>query len=149
MKAHKVGRAVYIRVSPKDCMAVVDVLRQIDLLPRGMSFAQAVSLALSSAFEGLRQAGIIPTRTGFEFTDMMVHFPPDRKIDRMRKLDVTNAISGAGDFTAPSIIPETAERKRKRLRYEELKFKRETDPVNMSEVEMEEFRPLVDEFLPT
>ena len=142
----KAGRSVYIRVNPKDCQSVVDVLKRVDILPRGMSFSQGVSIALASCLEGLRQAGVIPTRDGYDFNEVMAAFPLDRKADRVRKLDITGVIQGKGDFEAPPIIVETPERARRRLRYEELRFKLNNDALNFSEENRAELRPLVDEF---
>ncbi len=139
----KIGRVARIRVNPKDCMAVVDVLKKLDIVPRGMSFSQGVSVVLSSALESFRQSGLIPIRDGFEFSQLLEVFPPDRPADRARKLEITEIMSA---HKAPALIPETPDRKRRRLRFEELKFKKEHDDLNWTEALQEEFRPLVDEF---
>lgn len=67
----KVGRVVYIRVNPKDCMSCIDVCQKVGTVTTGMSFAQLVSLALSSLLETVRRDGAIPTRGGFEYSQML------------------------------------------------------------------------------
>lgn len=147
----RVGRVARIRLSPRDCMAVVDILKHIGIHPTGMSFSQGVSITLSSALESFRQSKIIPTRDGFEYTELMRMFPPDRLIDRSRKLDITKhlqARTSDGAVVPPILVPDTPEVQRRRTRYNELRFKRENDEINMSEADWAEFRLLVDEFLP-
>lgn len=140
----KGGRVARIRLNPKDCMSIVDVLNRLDLHPSGMSFSQGVSIVLSSLLESLRQNNVIPRRE-FEFNEFMAMFPPDRLIDRGRKVDITNSMWGER-LQVPPLVPETPEIRRRRLRYEELKFKRENDELNWTPELQEEFRPLVDEF---
>ena len=69
------GRVAQIRLNPKDCMTVVDIVNQAGGIKPSMSFAQAVSLALGCAFETFRKKGVVPDRDGFEFNDMMQPFP--------------------------------------------------------------------------
>ena len=144
----KPGRTTYIRVNPKDCMSIIDVLKKIDYTPSGISFGQAVSVALGSMLESLRQAGVIPTRDGFEYLEMMKFFPPDTKASRGRKLAITDVVQQAGeDVNYPPVVPDTPEKARRRLRFGEMRFKKEADPINWSEADQREFQALVDEFL--
>ena len=144
----KAGRVACIRVNPKDCMAILDVLKRIDYLPPGMSFAHGVSVALGSVLESLRQSGVIPTRDGFDYSEMMKFFPPDTKASRGRKLAITDVVQQAGeDVNYPPVVPDTPERARRRLRFGEMRFRKEADPINWSEADQREFQVLVDEFL--
>jgi hypothetical protein len=106
----RAGQVVRIRVNPKDCMSVLDVMEVTGMQTQGMSFSAIVSLALSSAMEGLRQQGVIPTRTGFEFSDMMSVYL--RGSSQGRKVAMTNAIYNAGSefqvrpVAMPADLPE-------------------------------------------
>lgn len=145
----KAGRVVTLRVNPRDCMSVVAVLEKLEINTPGMSFAQAVSLALSSALEAFRQNNVLPKEDTFNFNKVMDRFPPEnpkyRQGIRARKLEVTEAIGLRG---APSLIPETPERKRRKLRLDELRFRVENDSQNMSDEEMVEYSELSNEFTP-
>lgn len=139
----RVGRIARIRVNPKDCVAIVDVLQKLEINTPGISFSQGVSIALSSAMEAFRQNGVIPVRDEFDYTKLMQRFPEDRPADRARKLEVTSAIGLRG---APALVGETPDRKRRRLRYEELRFKKKSDSLNWTDEEQQELVPLVEEF---
>ena len=139
------GRVIYIRVSPKDCMGVVDVLKVLEIKPSGMSFAQATSIAFSSAMESLRQSSIIPTRDGFGYGEMMSVFPPDSKASRGRKLEMSKIVQGR---SIRPIIEDAPDKARRRRRFEELTFRLQNDPLNISEVEHKEILELVEEFNP-
>jgi hypothetical protein len=73
-KGIRLGHVTSIRVSPKNCMAVIDLLRMADVPTEGMSFASAVSRALDLALTGLIKAGHLPDRDGFEYSEMMAPF---------------------------------------------------------------------------
>ena len=121
------GKVASIRVNPKDCMGVVDVVEAAGLRVEGMSFPAMVSLALGSLLQTMRDQGIIPDRAGFEYNEIMAPFHGSRR--SKRKLEITDTIhkagSGiklqglskpAGDFSAlteprevgPTVQPEPA-----------------------------------------
>jgi len=70
-----------------------------------------------------------------------------RKRGRGRR-DIAGVIDQLGsDAQVPGMpMVDSPEKARRRVRYEELKFKKENDPLNWTEELWEEFRPLVDEF---
>ncbi len=148
MSQMRPGRIVSIRVNPRDCMSVVDVIEKIGMHVNGMSYSQAVSVALSSALEGLRQAGLIPTRDGFEYSKVMTKFPIIMKGQRGRALDITKTFTLAGDSAQVRPVKGNPERMRKQRRYEELCFKLEGDPENFSPAEHEEVARLTAELFP-
>ena len=128
----KPGRVVSIRLNPRDCLAVIDVVEKLSLNIRGMSFSQAVSIALASAMESLRQAGAIPERDGFEFTEMMQRYPAVTKGARGQALRITNAMRLAGpDVQVPAAAP-SREVTQARIRLDELLLRCEADPLNAS-----------------
>src|SRR5258708_7077085 len=107
--------------------------------PTATQCQQAAMKALAQA-----DALVIQARKHLEeLSPLLEVFPPDRPADRARKLEITEIMSA---HKAPALIPETPDRKRRRLRFEELKFKKEHDDLNWTEALQEEFRPLVDEF---
>lgn len=95
----KAGLVISLRINPKDCMSVVDVLAKTGMIVPGMSFSAMTALALSSLLETMRQQGHIPTRSGFEFTEMMTPYLDGR---HARKVAAAKALEGLGsDFSAP------------------------------------------------
>ena len=124
MKRRFPGRVVSIRINPKDCMAAIDVIDKINMKVPGMSFAQVVSAAFSSAMESLRRANIIPTRDGFEFSEMMRVYPPSPKGSRGRTIAITETFGLAGsDGQIPAAVLESPAAKRARARFEALREK--------------------------
>lgn len=65
---------VRLRVSPKDCMSVVDAARLVGVPPEQYSMSALTSLVLSSLLEVHRKSGLIPERSGFEYSEMMEPF---------------------------------------------------------------------------
>lgn len=147
-KRFKAGRTVSIRVNPKDCMGVIDLADKLRYAPPGTSFSQLVSLALTSSLEALRANGIIPTRDGFEFSEMLARFPEPRDAARARALAITDTFQmAASDLKVPPAA-DAAQFQRGRSRFNELCVKNEADPANMSAGELEELRALALELNP-
>lgn len=143
------GRVVYIRVNPKDCMSAIDVCTKIGLNIKGMSFAQVVSVAFSSALEGLRQNAIIPSREGYEFSQMMLPYPAKpMKGERGRALDITKTFYLAGSEGQVPAAAANPARARSERRLEELRIKFNGDAINFSESEAEEMARLTQELYP-
>ena len=129
-KRLKPGQVTTIRVSPQDCMAVVDIL--IVGVPLGnLSFAQATKLAFSSMAESMRQNQIIPRRLGYEYLEMMDVFKEDLNGRRAAKLGQTSLNDAAGRrLQVAPVMPETPEMLRVKRAMDQLQFKRENDSVN-------------------
>lgn len=71
----KGGMTANIRVSPKDCLAVLDVMKAIDLDPYAHSFAGCVSLTLTTLIALARQQKVIPEEEdGFQYLNRMQPF---------------------------------------------------------------------------
>lgn len=62
-----VGQVVRIRVNPRDCLSVLDVVQVTAIDVKGMSFASIISMTFSSLLESLRKQGTIPRNEGFDF----------------------------------------------------------------------------------
>jgi hypothetical protein len=157
------GRVVRVRLSPRDCMGIADVVDKIEQYIPGMSFDVAVRLALSAALETFRANGSIPTRDGFEYTEMMDKYE-STKADARRQQALSKAFHMQGpDVKSPmlkappppqtilpaySTAPDTPEKAMRRTRWEELKFHHEQDPINMSDKDMIALAELNFEFTP-
>lgn len=104
MNTRRAGEVVRIRVNPTDCMGVVDVVRLSGISTRNMSFSQMASLALTSLLEGARTVGAIPTRTGYEYNELVgPHLQGERT---GAKLEVAQALyKQAADGRIPSFVP--------------------------------------------
>lgn len=137
------GRVVRIRVNPKDCMSVVDAISKIGLSVKGMSFSQAVSIALSSALESFRQNGVVPERDGFEYSEMMKQFPEATQSSRAQALGITKAIS-FGKVSVPAVLPASREMLQAQIRLDELLVKAEGDPLNMTQELKDEMEKLTE-----
>lgn len=87
------GKVTTIRVNPLDCLSVLDVCKSAGIEIPGGSFAQHVSLALSSLLQTVRDAGIIPTRDGFEYNEMMERFGDK---NTARKTAIADVVHRAG-----------------------------------------------------
>ena len=144
-KAINSGNVVTLRVNPKDSMSIVDLLKYLDVPLHNLSFNQAVKIALSSALASFRAQGILPEHDGFDYTQVMSPFASSLHARRGKKL-ISAHVLNSESFQAAPIIDEDYDRKKRRLRYNELTMKRRADPDNFSEAEQEEFVPLVEEF---
>jgi hypothetical protein len=143
------GEVVSIRVNPKDCMAVADLLDKLNAYSPGMSFSNAVAIALASSMESFRANGVLPERQGFEYTEMMRHFAFKKRTSRKIQLTTTFHATAAQYGIRP-LVPQTPENRiaqeRRKVRYDELKFKMENDALNWTPELTEEYVPLAKEF---
>lgn len=97
----KAGVVTSLRINPKDCMSIVDVLDKTGLLKAGMSFSSMAALTLSVLLETMRERGDIPTRDGFEFSEMV---GPYLNGNQSRKVAINKAVESIGsDFSAPAL----------------------------------------------
>lgn len=142
------GRVVKIRLSPQDCMAVVDVTSLTGVMVPGISFAQLVSSCLSSVLAGLREQRIIPTREGFEYAVMLEPFKDQPHIDRAQKLRITKDIKLQAVYRQHAPVAAPVVDRQKNARFTELAVKMEMHEVDMTEEEKNELRELTLELNP-
>lgn len=150
------GRVVQIRVSPTDCMACIDLVKSLEperpwgALPPGSSFAQCVSFALRVFCESARLSKTVPTREGFEFTEMMNMWPdtPGAKA-QARKVDISRtmerALGEAGRVPNVRDLPrgrpgQTAAQMRANRRVDELLGKKVATPDSWMPADEEELK---------
>lgn len=100
----RAGRVVSVRVNPKDCQSILDLVEKLPVpFSQDMSFAQHVSLALSSLLETARQQGLLPEPDQFEYLNRMERFGFNRH-SHGRKLAITETIGTLGsEFKAPVV----------------------------------------------
>ena len=144
----KAGRVVTVRINPADCMSVIDIAEKIGMRVRGVSFSQLVSVAVSSALESFRQNGIVPQRSGFEYSSMMAEFPVPRKEARSLALDVTKTFQMIGSTGQIPAVVANPELDRKKGRFEELVGKYTVDESSISKEEQDEMSALALELNP-
>lgn len=148
----KAGRVVRLRISPKDCMSVDDIVRKVHMFTPGMSFSQAASITLAALIETFRKQGHVPIRDGFEFTEMMNAYPKDQYAKR-RQIDITRTIDQAGSEIEMPVMPgmidveSSPQVKRLYMKLQELAAKRDADPENWSEAEQVEYKKLEQELV--
>lgn len=83
----KGGMVVRIRVSPKDCMSIIDAAQALGIQPTQYSMSALTSLVLSSLLEVQRKAGTVPTRSGFEYLSMMEPYTNRKGVTRQKMTD--------------------------------------------------------------
>lgn len=91
----KAGHVATIRVNPRDCQSVLDVLDAAGVPRRSLSFAQCVSLALGSLLETARRNELIPEPDEFEFLNRMQEYmTPARRRKSARVADALHDLGG-------------------------------------------------------
>lgn len=131
----KAGMVVSIRVNPKDCQSVLDLMESVGIKIGGQSFSQLCALAFSSLLEGARLQGAIPEPDAYQYLNRMGQYHKGKMTSR--KHAIAQTVYGAGtEFRAPTLqgrqeeeLPEhlrpTAEQLRAGSRLKELLVKQE------------------------
>ena len=70
----KPGQVVRLRISPTDCLSILDVLDQAGIPRQNISFSSCASLALATLLETARKANLIEEPNGFDFTERMAPY---------------------------------------------------------------------------
>lgn len=70
----KSGHVVSIRVNPRDCQTVLDLLDKVGYDRRSITFAQCVSMALASLLETARKSEILPEPDEFQYLQRMQQY---------------------------------------------------------------------------
>lgn len=91
----KAGHVVTIRINPRDCQSVLDVLDAAGVPRKALSFAQCVSLSLGSLLETARRNNLIPEPDEFEYLNRMSEYmTPDRRRKSARVADALHNLGG-------------------------------------------------------
>lgn len=146
------GIVVSIRVNPKDCQSILDLMEKIEYKTVGNSFSHLVSMALSTLLETARQQGGLPEPDPFQYLNRLGPFIGGKRTGR--KLAVAKAMNELGaSFKAPVMPVEakeapseppmhqpTAEQRRAVTRMQELEIKREHAPDTWTTRDEEEYK---------
>lgn len=97
----KGGIVATIRVNPRDCQSVLDVLEKAGIPTKGMSFAAMTALAFQSLMEAARQSQAIPEPDEFQF---LPRLQPYLRAKHGRKLEITKTVMGLGANLRPAPI---------------------------------------------
>lgn len=105
------GTVVRIRVNPEDCLSILDLVEKLPIpFKENMSFAQCVSLGLSSLLETARQQGLLPEVDGFQYLERMSRFGSKYNGVHKKKLEFTKTVGQLGsNFKSPTVQPPAAE----------------------------------------
>lgn len=153
------GRVATLRIRPADCMTIADLARlfNIPIDSGAVSFAAATSNVLANVCEYFRKQGVVPSRDGFEYTEVMKAFPQDARMTKMgyqysealytqeRPVNVQMLHATASPVLQRHERPITdldPEGRRKLTRIRELAFLVKSDPMNRSEDEFMEYDAL-------
>ena len=128
MSHSKIGKAMYIRVSPKNCMAICDALKLAGLQPSDFTFSSATARVLDMLLAGLIRDGVIPERDGFEFLNMMGEFVQQNRAQLPSVSYRQPTIRE--DAQTPAVVSKatTHEQRMANVRFKELMVKREHAP---------------------
>ncbi len=152
----KHGYVARVRVMPADIMTCIDLVQKAGIHTQGMSLSQCISLALKGLAQGARNTGMVPKRDGFEYSQMVAPFLS--QTTQVRKLHVAKLaeqemvrreafdLPPQGEQIANMAFNPTI-RAEKMARMEELKFKRDADPINFSDEDRAELERLATELI--
>ncbi len=101
---HKGGMTPTIRISPKDCLSILDVLDVAGVSRNGMSFASCTSLALSSLIGMAQRAGIIEEPDGFAYLDRVGPYH-GQKNDKRKRATANHLYEAAQHGSAAISLP--------------------------------------------
>lgn len=93
-----------IRVSPKDCMGIVDIMKGMGMNPYEHSFSGCVALSMSALIAVARKGGIIPKEEdGFQYLNVMESFldQPSTRAKRERTNQLYERAQQGLDNPAP------------------------------------------------
>lgn len=156
----RLGKVVSIRINPKDCMSIIDVLDAARVDTTGMSYSSMTALAVSALLEHMRNTKMIPVRDGFEYLKMMSQYIDSPRshaklivADRIQQHVLEHGSPAMEKLTVPDInksvsfgndaVPTSDPvRERMVIMWKELDFKRNRDKKNMDTFEKAEWHRL-------
>lgn len=101
----KAGQVTRLRVNPKDCQSVLDLLDRIGVPYQNLSFSQCTSIALASLLETARVHKTLPEPDPFQYLNRMSPFLGHGTSMQRKRLAAANALGSIGEtFQAPTLI---------------------------------------------
>lgn len=119
----KPGTVARIRVNPKDCIGIIDMLKAAGINTEHKSFAACTSLALSAMLDIMRKNQIIPDGDGFDYLEKM----QQTKDDRTKMQEAYSSV----DLSAPAMSIVEAQQHLKTL-----EEKRQEESLTMEEEQL-------------
>lgn len=102
----RAGLVVTIRVNPKDCQSILDLIDAVGFPRIGQSFSMLTGIALSSMLESFRTSGAIPEPDAFEYLNRMSQYIGQKRT--AKKLQIAKAVHEVGSgFRAPLVPVRT------------------------------------------
>lgn len=143
----KPGLVVTLRVNPQDAMSIVDTLFDLGVNTTNLSFNQATKLVLASFLEAHRSTGRIPTRSGFEYTELMRPFTESSYSNRGLKLKLASMLASPVDDDSSSPIEAITDpdKRKRRILYDELLLRKQSGD-GWTDTDQAELKPLLEEF---
>lgn len=97
----RAGTVTTIRINPRDCQSILDVLDAANVPRQHISFAQCTSLALGALLETARQNGLIPEPDEFQYLNRMQQYLGK---GRSKKASIAKELNNLGGrLRAPAI----------------------------------------------
>ncbi len=122
----KAGKVLTLRIRPEDILTAFDVVKLAGADPTNYSLASITNSALSISFATLRKLNLVPTRDGFEYSEVLSSWEASRKA-RSVQLETTTTLSSQVLTPLPTSTPQE-ETDRKEIRIEELRVKKQFNP---------------------
>jgi hypothetical protein len=123
----KLGTVVNIRISPANCMAIYDALLLAGIDPANYTFSSGASRVLDMLLDALRRDKLIPTRDGYEYTEIMKSFVPKMK-NNMPSPTLGKAEHSQSISVSQGPVVKSSEQRSAILRFKELMIKKEHAP---------------------
>lgn len=100
----KVGIVARIRVNPRDCQSLLDVLDRAGVQRQNMSFSGCVSMALASLLETARLQKIIPEPDPFNYLNRLSQYVGNGNAQQNTRSAVASGMGRLGDsISAPTL----------------------------------------------
>lgn len=103
----RAGTVTTIRVSPRDCQSILDVLDAANVPRQHISFAQCTSLALGALLETARQNGLIPEPDEFQYLNRMQQYLGK---NRSKKASIAKELNNLGGRLRAPVVEAPAQR---------------------------------------
>lgn len=99
----RAGFVARIRVNPKDCLSLLDIVQGSGLNVEGMSFSAITSLAMTCMIEAFRKAKTIPDNDGFDYARRMAPYVGGKSSYDKRVLTETLYVGAAAGLPVPEM----------------------------------------------
>ena len=102
----RAGLVARVRVNPRDCLSILDVVQSSGIDIQGMSFSAITSLTISCMLESLRKQQVIPRNVGFDYMERMSPYIEGKSTSDKRAITVGLYMKAVRNEPLPE-IPST------------------------------------------